>query len=196
VKLSDELETWRATDGALTLQSLNAAFRERSFAIAFAVLLALPALPLPTGGATHAFELIAILLACELIAGQKSIWLPRRLRGVNLDGERGQRLLSGLIRLTRRLERMTRPRFASAFGGRASNVLFGALVIVGAAAAFAAPPLSGLDTLPSLSVVVLSLGVLFEDALLVVAAIALGAAGIGLDIILGAAAISALAAIV
>lgn len=193
MKLSDELEAWRATDGELSLQSLTSVFRERSFAIAFAVLLALPALPLPTAGATHAFEAIAILLACEMIAGRGSIWLPRRWRQVTLDGERGQRILSGLIALTRRLERFTRPRLSGTFRRRASTVAFGTLVIAGALGAFAAPPFSGLDTLPSLGVVLLSLAVLFEDALIALLAIALLATGIALEIALGSAAISALA---
>ncbi len=56
MKLSEELETWRATDGAPTLQGLGAALRDRRLAIAFVVL---PALPLPAGWAPHASELIA-----------------------------------------------------------------------------------------------------------------------------------------
>jgi hypothetical protein len=42
------------------------------------LLLGVPALPLPTGGATHVFEIIAVLLALELIVGREEIWLPRR----------------------------------------------------------------------------------------------------------------------
>ncbi len=41
-----------------------------------------------------------------------------------------------------------------------------------------APPFSGLDTPPSLGVVLLSLGVLLEDFLVVVVAVAIGAAGV------------------
>jgi hypothetical protein len=40
------------------------------------LLLGPSALPLPTGGATHVFEIIAMLLALELIAGRDQIWLP------------------------------------------------------------------------------------------------------------------------
>jgi len=58
------------------LGSLIELFQERSFAILFVLLLGVPALPLPTGGATHVFEIIAMLLALELIAGRGEIWLP------------------------------------------------------------------------------------------------------------------------
>ena len=77
-KLSDELEEWLAGDGDRTLGALVDAFGEKSFAILFVVLLGVPALPLPTGGATHVFEIIAALLALELIVGRRQVWLPER----------------------------------------------------------------------------------------------------------------------
>jgi hypothetical protein len=46
-------------DGDRTLGGLIEVFQEKSFAILFVLLLGLPALPLPTGGATHVFEIMA-----------------------------------------------------------------------------------------------------------------------------------------
>jgi len=63
--------------------------------------------------------------------------------------------------------------------------VFGILVVAGSAAAFLAPPFSGLDTLPALGVVLLSLGVLLEDALIVVAAVLVGGVGIVIEVALG-----------
>lgn len=71
-------------------------------------------------------------------------------------------------------------------------MVFGLLVIGGSAGAFFAPPFTGLDTLPALGVVLLSLGVLLEDALVVAIAVAVGIAGVALEIALGAAAIHGL----
>jgi hypothetical protein len=68
--------------------------------------------------------------------------------------------------------------------------VFGLLVIAGTAAAFLAPPFSGLDTLPSLGVVLLSLGTLLEDFLLVAVAIVVGVAGVVLEVVLASAAIN------
>ena len=53
----------------------------------------MPALPLPTGGATHVFEVIAVLLALQLIAGREHIWLPERWRRLELAGPRQQRFV-------------------------------------------------------------------------------------------------------
>ena len=60
-KVSDGLERWLGGEGEKTVASLIELFEEKSFAILFVVLLGVPALPLPTGGATHVFEIIAIL---------------------------------------------------------------------------------------------------------------------------------------
>ena len=60
-----ELDRWLQSDGDKTLGSLVELFEEKSFAILFVLLLGVPALPLPTGGATHVFEIIAVLLAAR-----------------------------------------------------------------------------------------------------------------------------------
>jgi hypothetical protein len=191
-KVSDELQRWLAGDGEKTLGSLIELFGERSFAILFILLLGVPALPLPTGGATHVFEIIAVLLALELIAGRENIWLPERWRTLELAGEKQQRFITALMKVIRRLERLSRPRLSFVFGHRLSNIAFGLLVIAGSVGAFLAPPFTGLDTLPALSAVLLSVAVLLEDFLIVVVALAVGVAGITLDVVLGGAAIHGL----
>jgi hypothetical protein len=188
-KVSDQLERWLRSDGEKTLGSLTEVFEEKSFAILFVLLLGVPALPLPTGGVTHVFEIIAVLLALQLIAGRDHIWLPQRWRELELAGEQRQRFITALLRNIRRLERFSRPRLRFLFDHRLSNIVFGLLVIGGSAGAFLAPPFTGLDTLPSLGVVLLSLGVLLEDFVLVVVALVVGVAGVVLEIVLGSAAI-------
>ena len=184
-KVSDELERWLDGDGDSTLGGLIEVFGQKSFAILFVLLLGVPALPLPTGGATHVFEIIAVLLALELIAGRDKIWLPERWRRLELAGD-----LAGLMRMIRRLERLSRPRLRFVFNHRFSDVVFGLLVIGGTAGAFLAPPFSGLDTLPALGVVLLSLAVLLEDIVLVFVGLLLIAAGVVLEITLGKAAVN------
>src|SRR3954468_14662661 len=188
-KVSDDLERWLGGDGDKTLGGLIELFEEKAFALLFVLLLGVPALPLPTGGATHVFEVIAVLLALQLIAGRDHIWLPQRWRRLEMAGKNRERFLSGLMKMIRRLERFSKPRFTFLFGSHLSNAVFGLLVIAGAAGAFFAPPFTGLDTLPALGVVLLSLGVLLEDVFVVIVALIIGAAGVLLEIVLGAAAV-------
>src|SRR6187200_2452083 len=83
-RVSAELDGWLRAEPHPTLGGLIAVSGHKSFAIAFVLLLGVPALPIPTGGATHLLELVAILLALELVAGRKEIWLPRRWKALRL----------------------------------------------------------------------------------------------------------------
>jgi hypothetical protein len=186
-RLSDELQAWIERDEETTLGGLIDLFGERAFAIVFVVLLAVPALPLPTGGATHLFEVIAVLLALQLVFGREEIWLPARWRTVTIATE--GRVVRGLLKMIRRVERVSRPRATFVFGRRASNVVFGLLVAAGSTVAFLAPPFTGLDTLPALGVVLIALGVLLADLLVVAVGLAVEATGALLVLVAGTAAI-------
>jgi hypothetical protein len=190
--VSVDLERWLGQEGESSLGSLIGLFGEKGFALVFVLLLGLPALPLPTGGATHVFEIIAMLIALQLIAGRDEIWLPQRWCRLDLAGPKQQRFLHALMRMIRRLERVSRPRLRFLFGHRLSNIVLGILVVGLSLAAFLAPPFTGLDTLPALGVVLLSLGVLLEDIAIVVIALVAGAVGIALEVLLGTAAIHGL----
>jgi hypothetical protein len=183
-RFSDELSRWLNAEGDKTLGSIIETFEEKSFAVLFVLLLGVPALPIPTGGATHVLEAVAMLLALQLLVGREEVWLPQRWRAITLTGPKRKRFLERLLRLIRWLEHRSRPRGRVVFGHRASNTAFGALVVVGTLVAFVAPPFSGLDTLPALGVVLLSLGVLLEDALIAAVGIAVGAGGIALVVLL------------
>jgi hypothetical protein len=177
-KISDRLESWLKGDGDKTLGGLIELFEEKSFAMLFVLLLGVPALPLPTGGATHVLEVIVMLLALELIVGRREIWLPQRWKRLELASASRQKFVNMLLRRIRWFERFSRPRGRWLFGHRLSGVVFGLVVLALAITAFLAPPFSGLDTLPSLGVVVLGLGVLLEDFVLAGAGFGIGALGV------------------
>jgi hypothetical protein len=188
-RVSDDLDGWLQGESEKTLGGLIEVFGKKSFAVLFVLLLGVPALPLPTGGATHVFEIVAVLLALQLIANRDEIWLPKRWCALEIGGDKQQRFVIGLMKLIRWLERFSRPRLSFLFDHRLSNIVFGLLVVAGSVAAFVAPPFTGLDTLPSLGVVLLSLGVLLEDFAVVVVALIVGVAGVVLEVVLGSAAI-------
>src|SRR6478735_209766 len=187
--VSDQLERWLADDREHTLGALVDVFEEKSFALLFTLLLGVSALPLPTGGATHVFDVIAVLAAAQLVAGRDRIWIPERWRGVPLGGRKQRRFTSGLLKFIRALERVSRPRLTFVFDHRISNSVFGLIVILLTAGAFLAPPFSGLDTLPALGVVLVSLGLLLEDFYVVIFGVLVLALGVFLEIVLGSAAV-------
>jgi len=184
-KVSDQIERWLDASDDHTVGALLDLFEEKSFALLFIILLGVSALPLPTGGATHVFDVIAVLVAAQLVAGKDRISMPRRWCRVPLAGSKQQRFLKALLRLLRFLERSSRPRLRLLFDHRASNIVFGLTVITFTTGAFLAVPFSGLDTLPALGVVLVSVGVLLEDFAIVSLGWFVGVAGIALEITLG-----------
>jgi hypothetical protein len=185
--LSTRLDTWLAKPGEKSLGDLVDTFGPQSFALLFVILMAFPALPLPTGGLSHILEIATVLIALELMVGRTKVWLPHWLERRPLRALSKEKFRTVLIKRIRWFERFARPRFARVLGLRVTGALIGAVVVALAVTAFLAPPFSGLDTLPSLGVVVLSLGMLFGDAIIVGAGVIIGAIGSALVVVLGAA---------
>ena len=183
--VSDELEQWLGGDQPKTLGNIIELFGRRSFALVFVLLMAVPALPLPTGGATHVLEVVTMLVALQLVVGRRRIWLPARWRRLRLAGPSREKLLTVLLRRIRWLERFSRPRASRLFDHVATASVFGLLVFGLTLTAFVAPPFSGLDTLPSLGVVVMALGVLLRDVVLAMVGAVIGAVGVATVLALG-----------
>jgi hypothetical protein len=183
--VSQQLEQWLQTDRRKTIGGLVEEFGPRSFAIIFIVLMALPALPLPTGAVSHVLEVVTMLLALELIVGRQEVWIPKRFQNKELKGVTGPKFRKQLIKRIRWFEKFSKPRMAGLLEHRLTGVVFGVAVFAFTLTAFLAPPFSGLDTLPALGVVVLSLGVLLGDIVIAAAGVGLGMVGVALVVGLG-----------
>lgn len=184
---SDQLEKWLKSRQPKTLASLDKVFEDKSFAITFLLLMILPALPLPTGGVTHIFEVIVILLCLELIAGRQTIWLPKKWKHLSLGKTLTGKVIPAILKWTRWLEQRSSPRWRQFFTLPLVPRLLGLVTMIFTLGALLAPPFSGLDTLPSIGVVVVSLAIILEDVIMLAAGVVIGATGIGLTIVLGAA---------
>src|SRR3954471_15397325 len=184
---SEVLESWLESDEPKTGGSLTQLIDEKSYAVVLVVLLFLPALPAPTGGVTHVLEIIAVLVVLQMIIGRREIMLPQRLMRRELGSAITGKAIPFMVRRVRWFERFARPRWARLLEARASTSVLGLVLLVFIVASFVAPPFSGLDTLPALGVVIISLGILFDDALIVAVGVVVGVAGVALEIALGAA---------
>jgi hypothetical protein len=184
---SDELEEWLRSDGPKTIGALGEVFAEKGLAVAILLLMLVPAIPAPTGGVTHVFEVITVLLASRMVAGYTTIWLPRRFRNRELGSVLTGKALPFIVRRVRSLERFSRPRFATLFNRKPVLRLLGLLIIGFTVGAALAPPFSGLDTLPALGVVLIALAIILEDAAFLIAGAVIGTAGVVLEITIGAA---------
>ncbi len=175
---SVQLERWLDSDELKTLGRLGDVFKEKAFAT--------PALPLPTGGITHVFEAVTVLLGAEMVVGSKTIWLPSRWRQRELR-RTARKALPVMMRRIRSLERTSRRRGAHLFERSWFIRVLGVLLIVFAIGSAIAPPFSGLDTFPAIGAVGVALAIILEDVLILSIGVAVGSGGVVLIFTLGAA---------
>jgi hypothetical protein len=185
---SNELDEWLQSDEPKTLGALNDVFDERSFAVAIMLLMFPSALPIPTGGVTHVLEVVTLLLALQLILGRDEIWLPKRWRTRELGPAITGKAIPFVVRRVRWFERFSRHRLEGLFDQRWFLRVLGAVITLFTLGALLAPPFSGLDTLPSLGVVIIALAIVLRDVAFVVAGAVIGIGGIALILALGRAA--------
>lgn len=183
-KFSVTLDNWLKDDNVKTVAGLSDVFAEKAFAITFLILMAVPAIPAPTAGITHVFEVIVMLLSLELIIQRKTIWLPKRFESRPLGKIMETKVIPKLITVVRKIERFSKPRMSRLLESRIGTTLFGAVTFAFALAAFLSPPV-GLDTLPSFGVVIIALGVILEDIVFAIVGAVIGVAGIAVTIFLG-----------
>jgi len=183
---SADLEAWLRTPGSKTVAQLNRIFGEKSLAIISLVLMIFPALPLPTGGISHVFEAISMVVAAQLMVGRHTIWLPRKwleLRIRGLDKPKTIKVILGVVRWT---EHFTRRRFAGILYSSPGLFVAGFLLFAYSLAAFLAPPFSGLDTFPAIGAALVALALVAEDAVVFAIGAVAGVVGVAIMVGLGA----------
>lgn len=181
---SDELETWLKRSGPKTLNNLAETFAEKSFAVLIMLLMLLAATPLPTGGITHIFEVITMLLALELIFGFKTIWLPEKLKNRHTGKFITGKAIPIMINRIRWLEKYSRPRLNKGINHHVSLRLLGLVILIFTITAFLAPPFTGLDTIPSMAVVLICLGLILSDGAMLMIGTFVGLLGMGIIFLL------------
>lgn len=154
-----------------------------------------PATPLPTGGLVHLFEIIVALLALQLIVGRRELWLPKKLKKLELDPITRKKVLPFLERRVKFFERFSKPRLTETISKRWFRTQLGIVVMLFTLGAFFAPPFTGLDTLPSLGVVLIAIGVILDDIVPIIAGCIVGTIGLAVTFLLGAGVIAAIQAL-
>lgn len=193
---SNQLEAWLKSKQPKTIESLIELFEDKSFAIVFLLLMLLPALPIPTGGITHILELIVALLALEMILGFRAIWLPKKWKQRRLGKTMEGKIIPLILKRVRWFEQRSRPRWKWLFTAPLAERLLGLAVLIFTIFALIAPPFTGLDTLPALGIVIISLSIILDDALMLLTGVLVGTVGSVLVIGLGAAALEGLTRII
>jgi hypothetical protein len=192
---SQQLEGWLKDHTPKTLGNLEKVFAEKSFAIIIMLLMAPSALPIPTGGVTNVLEVIVMLLALELMIGRRVIWLPKKWKKLKISHTAEDKLVPALAKKIRWLERFSKPRLRGLLRDPNFLKVTGLVIFVLTFGAFFSPPFTGLDTLPSLGVVLICLALILDDVVLYLIGCAIGGIGVALAIGFGKVIIEAIKAI-
>lgn len=159
----------------LTVADIVAVLRDRAFAILI-VLLGLPnclpmVFPIPT-----ICGLLLAFVAVQLAAGFDAPWLPRRLLIRSVPKEAVERAVSRALPVLRRLERLSRPRFAFLETPLALR-LIGFLLLAFALGLLVAAPFIGQMPL-GIAVCLVGLGLVERDGVIIIIGIVVGAIGL------------------
>lgn len=156
----------------MTVDDVLSAFHERGFGfilLIFALPMALP-IPVPPG-VNVIMAAPLILLTAQQAIGRHTIWLPQRTRRKSIETSSFHKMIAGCIPWLRRLEYVIRPRLGFMTQGLFSN-LIGIFGLLMALAILVPIPLT--NSVPSLGIAIMAIGVIMRDGLAVLAGATIG----------------------
>jgi hypothetical protein len=170
----DDLRTQAET---LSVSDLLDIFHERGFGFLL-FLFALPAaLPLPGLGVNFIIAAPLIFLTSQQALGRRTIWFPSSVKAKQIGRNRLIDFLGKAAPWMRRLERLIRPRLGFVTQGIFSN-LIGLCGLLMALSVLVPLPLT--NTVPSMGIALMALGIVMRDGLAVIAGMTLGLAWIAM----------------
>ncbi len=155
----------------VTLQTLLEAFHERGFGF-FLLLFALPAaLPVPAIGLNAIIALPLLILTAQQAMGRHTIWLPESWLSKSVSKEKIDGYIDSANPWVKKIETFIRPRLPIITQGFSSNII-GILGFFMALAVSIPLPLT--NTVPSIGIVCMAIGVIMRDGLAVIIGILIG----------------------
>jgi hypothetical protein len=147
------------------------AFHERGFGF-FLFLIALPAaLPLPALGINALIALPLLLLTGQQVLGFRTIWLPESLKHKEISRQSLQSGIEKALPWIERIEYLIRPRLGFMTQGAISHII-GLCGFIMALSVTLPVPLT--NTVPSMGICAMAVGVLMRDGLAVLAGMVIG----------------------
>ncbi|OKH48854.1 exopolysaccharide biosynthesis protein [Calothrix sp. HK-06] len=112
LRFSQDIKTLlqHLADKPLTLGDIIAETSERGFSLVIALLVLPFLLPMPPGLSTP-LGAACLLMAGQMALGRRTPWLPKKIATIEFPKRFAQALLQNLQRVTKILEKISRPRF-------------------------------------------------------------------------------------
>ena len=163
------------TDGPVAIGTIRDALGDRSFAALLVIFAAFNLLPLPPG-ATLVFGIPLLLITGQMVAGQRTAWLPRAMLNRSIGATRFRSMIEMFIPRLERMERLVKPRRWPFSTQQASDRTIGAIGLVLAIAVTLPIPLG--NWLPAFALAVIGLSLSERDGIFLAGGIAIGIASL------------------
>lgn len=162
---------------SISVARLLDVFHERGFGVLL-FLFALPAaLPLPAVGVGTILGLPLVFLTAQQAIGSRTIWLPKSVQSKSFSRDFMTAFVSKATSWVERIEMIVKPRLAFVTSGFFSNFIGVAGFIM---ALSVCVPLPFTNTVPSLGIALMAVGVLMRDGLAVLAGLVIGMAWVSM----------------
>jgi hypothetical protein len=158
----------------IKLVDLVESFRETGFSILLIIFAAPMALPLPALGIAQIFALPLLFLSIQLAIGFRSPWIPQKLGNKTIERKTLEKVSGIMIPFLKKVEWFLKPRIrflSSRFGDKFIGV---ACLICSISVAM---PFPFSNTVPSMGIVAMAIGLLERDGLVIIGGMLIGALG-------------------
>lgn len=171
-RLSQVLRDLAATtDGPIAIATIRDALGDRSFAALLVFFALLNLVPLPPG-ATLIFGIPLLLITGQMVAGYRTVWLPRVWLRRSIGPDRFRGMADRFIPQLERLERLVRPRRWPFSSAETSDRIIGLVGLVLSIAVTLPIPFG--NWLPACAVAVIGLSLSERDGFFLAAGVVLG----------------------
>lgn len=149
------------------------ALHERGFGFLLFIFALPAAIPLPGLGVNLIIATPLLFLTAQLALGRHTIWIPEKMKYKSISRERFESMLEAALPTIHKIEFLVRPRLGFITQGVFSNVI-GFLGLIMALSICVPLPLT--NTVPSMGIALMAVGVIMRDGLAVIAGALLGTA--------------------
>lgn len=151
----------------ISLGEIKSALHERGFGILFVVFclpLLIP-LPIPTGLGT-VLSLPIMYFALQLTLNADSPWLPKWILNKELNTDTFKKIIYKSLKYLRFIEKFLKERWLFISGNRKAEIFTGLFILLLNIPIFLPFPMS--NTLPAVSIIIISFGMIEKDGLMIV----------------------------
>ena len=152
------------------------ALHERGFGFLLFIFALPAAVPLPGLGVNLIIAAPLVFLTAQQALGRHSIWIPEKIKYKSISKERFEAMLDGAMPYLVKIEYLIRPRLGFMTQGVFSNIIGLAGLIM---ALSVCVPLPLTNTVPSMGIALMAIGVIMRDGLAVLAGMILGLVWVG-----------------